>query len=101
MINVADFQDLLDRLGDDLSGWPMPQRQTAEALLRDSDEARAMLEEARLLRRALAAPPVRASAALTDRIMRAIQPAPAVADATPTQPAAAREPLLSSPASRR
>ncbi|ABD86439.1 hypothetical protein [Rhodopseudomonas palustris] len=86
MIDVADFQDLLDRLGEDLSSWPMPQREAAAALLRESDQARARLDEAKLLRRALAAKPVRASAALTDRIMLAIQPAPPAADAAPPPP---------------
>src|SRR5258708_7159523 len=67
-MNVADFEDLLDRLGDDMSTWPAPQQQSAAALLRSSDEARRVLDEARRLRRALSAAPIRARAGLTDRI---------------------------------
>jgi hypothetical protein len=74
-MNVADFEDLLDRLGDDMSTWPAPQQQCAADLLRSSDEARLVLDEARRLRRALSAAPIRASAGLTDRIMQAVPPA--------------------------
>ncbi|MBB5049142.1 hypothetical protein HNR60_003916 [Rhodopseudomonas rhenobacensis] len=83
MITAADFQDLLDRLGEDLESWPVPQRQAAAELLRQSGEARAMLDQAGLLRRALASEPVRAGAALTERIMRGIQPDPAPAAEPP------------------
>jgi hypothetical protein len=71
-MNVADFEDLLDRLGDDMSVWPAPQQQSAADLLRSSDEARRVLDEARRLRRALSAAPIRARAGLTDRIMQAV-----------------------------
>jgi hypothetical protein len=79
-MNVADFEDLLDRLGDDMSTWPAPQRQSAADLLRSSDQAGLLLDEARRLRRALSAAPVRATAGLTDRILRAVPavPKPAV-----------------------
>jgi len=83
-MNVADFEDLLDRLGDDMSTWPAPQQQSAATLLRSSDEARRTLDEARRLRRALSAAPIRARAGLTDRIMQGIPGAvskPAVAPA--------------------
>lgn len=72
-MNIADFQDLLDRLGEDVTAWPAPQQQAAADLLASSEQARALLEEARLLRRALAAAPVRAPAGLTDRVMQAVR----------------------------
>jgi len=72
-LNLADFQDLLDRLGEDISTWPVPQQQAAASLLEASEPARALLQEAKLMRQALAAPPVRAPAGLTDRIMQAVR----------------------------
>jgi hypothetical protein len=84
-MNVADFEDLLERLGDDMSTWPAPQQQSAAALLRSSDEARLVLDEATRLRRVLAAPPIRASAGLTDQIMQAVSPAASEAAVTPAR----------------
>jgi hypothetical protein len=72
-MTLADFQDLLDRQGEDLSLWPQPQQQAAALLLESSEQARAALDEARQLRQALGAPPVRAPAGLTDRIMQRIR----------------------------
>ena len=72
-MNIADYEDLLDRLGEDISGWPVPQQQAAAELLQSSPEARTALAQARLLRRALSAPPVRAEAGLTERIMQAVR----------------------------
>jgi hypothetical protein len=69
-MDIADFQDLLDRLGDDLATWPAPQQESAVILLRSSDEAHLALEQSRLLRRALSTTPIRARAELTDRIMQ-------------------------------
>jgi hypothetical protein len=90
-MNVADFEDLLDRLGDDMSTWPAPQQQSAADLLRSSDQARLLLDEARRLRRALSAAPVRAGAGLTDRIMLAVPhavpvPKPAATSTKPSRP---------------
>ncbi len=68
-MDVSEFEDLIDRLGEDLSRWPETQRVAAETLIASSCEARASLEEARTLRQALAAPPVRAPAGLVDRIV--------------------------------
>jgi hypothetical protein len=68
-MNIAEFEDLLDRLGEDMSTWPAPLQQAAAVLLRSSDEARGLLEETRLMRRALAGTPIRAPAGLADRIM--------------------------------
>ena len=61
----------IDRLGEDISRWPDGQRVAAEELFTSSREARALLEEARTLRQALAGPPVRAPAGLADRIVTA------------------------------
>ncbi len=65
------FEDLIDRLGEDLSRWPDHHRLAAEELLASSAAARTLYEEARAVRQALAAPPVRAPAGLADRIVAA------------------------------
>ena len=70
-MDVTSFEDLIDRLGEDLSRWPDDQRLAAEGLLASSAEARTLHEAARALRRALAAPPVCAPASLADRIVAA------------------------------
>ena len=82
-MDVADFQDLLDRLGDDMATWPAPQQESALILLRSSDEARLALEQSKLLRRALSTTPIRARAELTDRIMQATGQAEAEPAAVP------------------
>lgn len=95
MMDIPEFEDLLDRLGDDLTQWPTPRQQDAAALLCVSEPARAALAEARLLRLALRADPVPAPAGLIDRIMqKARQSAPAeAADATPDRdPTAPKRP---------
>jgi ferric-dicitrate binding protein FerR (iron transport regulator) len=69
------FGDLLDLHGPDLRGWPAADREAAARLLDASAEARALLEEARLLDAALAAPPgPPASAELRARILAAAPP---------------------------
>ncbi|WP_426443195.1 hypothetical protein [Bradyrhizobium genosp. P] len=68
-MDVATFEDLIDRLGEDLSRWPDDWRLPAMQLLASSAEARALYEESSMVRRALAAPPVRAPAGLVDRIV--------------------------------
>ncbi|WP_342727794.1 hypothetical protein AAFG07_14060 [Bradyrhizobium sp. B097] len=70
-MDVATFEDLIDRLGEDLSRWPDDQRLAAVQLLASSAEARTLYEEASALRRALTAPPVRAPKGLVDRIVTA------------------------------
>jgi hypothetical protein len=70
-MDIAEFEDLIDRLGEDLSRWPAGQRQAAEELVASSTAARGLYEEAQALRRALAGPPVRAPAGLADRIVAA------------------------------
>ena len=70
-MDVTEFEELIDRLGEDLSLWPDDRRVPAEELLARSSDAQALLDEARILRQALAAPPVRAPAGLADRIVAA------------------------------
>jgi hypothetical protein len=82
-MNIRELEDLIDRLGEDISCWPGLQRQAAAELLVSSDDARALLEEARALREMLTVPPVRAPAGLADRIVAAafrINAAPSRAD---------------------
>jgi hypothetical protein len=68
-MDVSEFEDLIDRLGDDMSRWPDDRRAAAEVLLGSSHEALRLLEDARTLRNALAGPPVRAPSGLADRIV--------------------------------
>ncbi|OAF10949.1 hypothetical protein [Bradyrhizobium neotropicale] len=70
-MDVTEFEDLIDRLGEDLSRWPDDRRLLAEELLARSAAAQSLLEEARTLRSALEAPPVRAPGGLADRIAAA------------------------------
>ncbi|UZE49964.1 hypothetical protein ONR75_04065 [Rhodopseudomonas sp. P2A-2r] len=70
MMDDAEFEDLLGRLGDDLAQWPAPQQDAAAILLRSSEKARTALAEARRLRAALQSAPVRAPAGLLDRIVQ-------------------------------
>jgi len=67
-MDVREFEDLIDRLGEDTSRWPDAQREAAAILLSSSAEAAEVLAQARALREALAGPPVRAPAGLADRI---------------------------------
>jgi hypothetical protein len=71
IMNISEFEDLIDRLGEDISTWPDVQRQAATRLLASSPETVALLAQARALREALSAPPVRAPAGLADRIFAA------------------------------
>ena len=87
VMDIAEFEDLIDRLGDDPSRWPDDQRRAAEHLLAASAEARSLLGEAKAVREALAAPPVRAPAGLADRIVAAARQAPADPQTSPDQQA--------------
>lgn len=81
-MRLDEFQDAADRYGGDLARWPEAERRLADALLRQSPEAQAILDAATQLRAAFSeAAPVRAPAGLADRIiLRALEttPAPAV-----------------------
>lgn len=70
-MDVTEFEELIDRLGEDLSLWPDDRRLPAEQLLAQSPAAQVLLEQARALRHALAAPSVRAPKGLADRIVAA------------------------------
>jgi hypothetical protein len=71
MMDVREFENLIDRLGEDISRWPDVQRQAAAELLSSSPEASTLLAEARVVREALSVPLVRAPAGLADRIFTA------------------------------
>lgn len=94
-MDIDDFEDQVDRWGEDVSAWPEPSRTQGLALLKASAEAREVLAEAKALREALAArPAVRAPADLADRILAAAratepqrEPAPPLAPALPQRKA--------------
>jgi hypothetical protein len=68
-MDIREFEDCLDRFGDDFSQWPAPERAAGQTLLASSSDARDLWEEAASLRQALEAPLVRAPAGLADRIV--------------------------------
>ncbi|WNJ90955.1 hypothetical protein [Bosea sp. 685] len=69
-MKIGEFQDAIDRHGDDLATWPAGLRQPGLALLLASPVARAALDEARNLRAAFkSASPIRAPKSLIDRII--------------------------------
>lgn len=70
-MDVTEFEELIDRLGEDLSLWPDDRRLPAEQLLAQSPAAQVLLEQAHALRHALAALSVRAPKGLADRIVAA------------------------------
>lgn len=77
-MDLVEFQDLLDRYGDDMGRWSPERRMAAEEFLTASPEARVALERARELSRLFAARSrVMAPADLTARIL---------ARALPTEP---------------
>ncbi|MBR9971450.1 hypothetical protein [Magnetospirillum sulfuroxidans] len=71
ILTVGDFSDLLDRLGPELGRWPSAERQGAEALLLQSDEAAALLTDALVLADTISAVQPKAPAGLADRIIAA------------------------------
>jgi hypothetical protein len=69
-MKIGEFQDAIDRHGDDLATWPAGLRQPGLALLLASPAARRALDEARSLRSAFkSASPVKAPKSLIDRIV--------------------------------
>lgn len=96
-----DFEDLVDRWGENVSAWPEPQRTAARDLLARSAEARTLLAEAVALRRALAPrDAARAPADLSARILAAALDPPAAdtpAADTPAAAPAAGAPAASAP----
>ena len=96
-MDVGAFEDLIDRLGEDLSLWPDAERAAALELLASSVEARALHDEARDAASASRRPPVRAPAGLADRIIAAAgklkaEPVAAPADAELTTESGAAGP---------
>ena len=81
-MTIVEFEDLLDRLGDDLSQWPLPQQAAARELLSESEAARRLLQEAEALRR-LMARPAAAPPGLRDAIFTQTIRQPAAADRPP------------------
>jgi len=91
-MTLAEFEDLIERLGEDLATWPSEQAAKALELLEVSPEARAVRRKARALRRAFdAAPAPQASTALVDRILAQAAATPQADSppraAAPSQPA--------------
>lgn len=76
-MDIEEFEDWLDRLGDDLSKWPEPQQQAARALLAESSAARTLMNETQALSRMLRSPSVRAPVGLADRIVMQAKSVPA------------------------
>lgn len=69
-MDEAQFQDLVDRQGEDLTRWPDAVRAEAEQLLIASESARRILESAIALRAAFVSMrPVRAPRDLMARIL--------------------------------
>jgi hypothetical protein len=85
-MNVVEFEDLLDRLGDDLSTWPLDWQNEARVLLAQSVEAKELLREAQAMRGLLTRSPVSAPAGLASRIMTQAARAPAVTKAPEKRP---------------
>ena len=71
-MNRSELQDAIDRHGEDLTAWPLADRESARHLLAREPESRSLFENAAAMRTALHAQPViRAPASLADRIVRA------------------------------
>lgn len=69
-MDEAQFQDLVDRQGEDLTRWPEAVRAEAEQLLIVSESARRILDNAIALRAAFASTlPIRAPRSLVTRIL--------------------------------
>ncbi len=49
-MSPQDFQDLVDRYGDDMAAWPAGVLPQARGLVRDCEEAQEILEQARALK---------------------------------------------------
>jgi hypothetical protein len=71
MMRIEEFEDLLDRHGEDVSAWPVSDRDSGLALLCTSQAARDLVEEARSLRRAFATDsrPLAVPSDLADRVI--------------------------------
>jgi hypothetical protein len=71
-MDLEEFEDLVDRWGEDIHRWQSPFREQAAELLRTNGSARDVLDQAAFLRRTIAGPaPAKAPAGLADRITAA------------------------------
>lgn len=93
-MNLTEFEDLLDRWGEDLSQWAPDQRQAARALLASSEDARRLLREAEELRNLLLGPRVKAPADLATRISASVADAPSTQPSPPPDETPAAGPRL-------
>lgn len=78
-MDLADFEDGLDRYGADLTRWPSVARSAAEAFLEHSAEGRAALRamaEVEAVLRSDRAPSTQGAATLAARAMRHVQDRP-------------------------
>lgn len=69
LMTVGEFQDILDRFGENPADWPSDRRSSAESLLARSDAARNILAEAKALRQRFNDSGVTAPPGLADRIV--------------------------------
>jgi len=69
IVSPEELQDLVDRFGEDSSGWPNELRQPAEELIDECAEARDIIDQARSLRAQLRSLGPRAPACIVDRIV--------------------------------
>lgn len=67
-MNTDEFEDLLDRLGEDISTWPNDKQKPAAKLLAESSEAQELMRDAMALRGLMARPPMSAPSGLAERI---------------------------------
>lgn len=68
-LTLAEFQDLLDRLGEDWEAWPVATRLQAQRLVARSPAAEAMVAKARAMRKAVRSSQPKAPAGLAGRIV--------------------------------
>jgi hypothetical protein len=68
-MDVMEFEDLVNRLGEDMSSWPDAERHAGTIPLTSSPAPRALIERARALRAALAAAAVRAPSGLVSHVV--------------------------------
>lgn len=71
LMSVDEFQDFIDRFGENSDDWPADRRPLAEALLVQSKAARECLAQARTLRQQFQDSAVTAPTGLADRIFAA------------------------------
>lgn len=84
-MKIEEFEDYVDRFGEDVSSWPSPERERGRALLATSTAAQGVISQAKLLRAAISsAAPMRAPAGLADRIVaKAVAVRPVAAAVSP------------------